>query len=160
FVGNIDNFTFGSSSGTVSVYNFEPDCTTDCFVNSATGNDFNTGLSGDPLKTIQAGVNRVSAGGTVHVATGTYVENVTVPKSVDITGQGPTTVVEPAVSSPNCGGGPGGSLCSGASNVFLVQSSNVTIDHLKVEGDNPGLNSGLPAVGGADIDARNGIITD
>ena len=43
--------------------------------------------------------------------------------------------------------------------MFLVQASNVTIDHLKVDGDNPALNAGF-SVGGANVDARNGIITD
>jgi titin len=43
--------------------------------------------------------------------------------------------------------------------VFLVQSSGVTIDHLKIDGDNPALTS-AENVGGANIDARNGIITD
>ena len=134
-------------------------CTTTCYVNDATGNDFNSGQSGSPLKTIQAGVNAVSSGGTVQVAAGTYRENVTVPKNIRVTGAGVTTIVEPAVSDPNCGGGGGGSLCAGASNVFLVQSDGVTIDHLKVDGDNPTLTSGV-SVGGADVDARNGIITN
>jgi hypothetical protein len=158
FTGNVDNLTMGIS-GTTTVFNFEPDCTTDCYVNAGTGNDLNTGQSGDPLKTIQAGVNRVSSGGTVHVAAGTYVENVTVPKGIDITGAGNTTIVEPAVSNPNCGGGGGSSLCSGGSNVFLIQANNVTIDHLKIDGDNPSLPTGVNA-GGANIDARNGIIED
>ena len=48
---------------------------------------------------------------------------------------------------------------AGASNVFLVQSDGVEIDHLKVDGDNPTLTSG-ESIGGADIDARNGIITN
>ena len=43
-----------------------------CYVDDAAGNDLNTGQLGDPLKTIQAGVNRVTAGGTVNVAAGTY----------------------------------------------------------------------------------------
>ncbi len=158
FVGNIDNFTV-EASGNTTIYNFEPDCTTNCYVNTATGNDLNSGQQADPLKTIQAGANKVSSGGTVHVAAGTYVENVTVPTGERITGAGNTTVVEPAVSNPNCGGSGGGSLCSGASNVFLVRASNVTIDHLKIDGDNPSLTSGV-VVGGADLDARNGIITD
>ena len=58
FTGNIDNFTVGLS-GTTTIYDFEPDCTTTCYVDAATGNDNNTGLSGDPLATIQAGVNKV-----------------------------------------------------------------------------------------------------
>ncbi len=62
FTGNIDNFTVGLS-GTTTVYDFEPDCTTTCYVDAANGNDNNTGLSGDPLATIQAGINKVQSGG-------------------------------------------------------------------------------------------------
>ena len=70
-------------------------------------------------------------------------------------GQG-NTLVMPAVSSANpC---PGSSLCGGtASNVFLVQASDVKIHDLTVDGDNPALTSGIER-GGADLDARNGII--
>lgn len=157
YTGNIDNFTVGLS-GTTTVYDFEPDCTTTCYVDAAAGNDNNTGSSGDPVATIQAGINKVTAGGVVHVTNGTYVENVVVNKAVDIEGSGNSTVVEPAVSNPNCGGAGGASLCSGASNVFLVQADNVTIRQLSVNGDNPSL-TGL-AIGGADVDARNGIITN
>jgi hypothetical protein len=157
FTGNIDDFTVGVT-GNTNVYDFEPDCTTTCFVDATNGNDNNTGLAGDPLQTIQAGINKVQSSGTVNVAAGTYVENVLVNKSVDIEGAGSTTVVEPAVSNPNCGGAGGASLCAGASNVFLVQADNVTIHNLVVDGDNPSL-TGL-SIGGADVDARNGIITN
>ena len=157
FTGNIDKFTVGVS-GTTAVYDFEPDCMTTCFVDAINGNDDNTGESGDPLAMIQAGIAKVQAGGTLQVADGTYTENVVVDKSVDIEGAGPGTIVEPAVSNPNCGGAGGTSLCAGASNVFLVQADNVTIHNLVVDGDNPSL-TGL-AVGGADVDARNGIITN
>ncbi len=134
-------------------------CTTTCYVDGATGDDAASGQANDPLKTIQGGVNAVTAGGTVNVAAGTYRENVVVPKSVRVMGAGVTTIVQPAVSDPNCGGFGGGSLCGGASSVFLVQSSNVTIDHLKIDGDNPTLTS-TENIGGANIDARNGIITN
>jgi len=40
-----------------------------------------------------------------------------------------------------------------------VRAHNVTIDGLTLDGDNPSLTSGVVA-GGADLDARNGIITD
>jgi hypothetical protein len=136
-----------------------PSCGATCYV-STTGNDANSGTLGSPLLTIQAGVNGVSPGGTVNVAAGTYVENVTVPQSVDISGAGAgATIVEPAVSNPDCGGTGGSSLCTGASNVFLVQSDNVTIDHLTVDGDNPAISTGYN-IGGANVDARNGIIVD
>lgn len=108
-------------------------------------------------KTIQAGLGAVQSGGTVHIAAGTYRENVLVNKKVTLWGAGAGTVVQPAVSSPNpCANS---SLCGGAaSNVFLIRSSDVTVRALTVDGDNPTL-TGLN-VGGANIDARNGIIED
>jgi alpha-tubulin suppressor-like RCC1 family protein/nitrous oxidase accessory protein NosD len=157
FVGNVDNFTVGVS-GQTKVYDFEPDCTTTCYVDKLKGDDNNTGGIGDPLATIQAAINRVEPGGIVQLENGTYFENVVVDKPVDIEGAGAGTIVEPAVSNPTCGGAGGDSLCAGASTVFLVQADNVTIRNLVVNGDSP-LLTGLP-VGGADIDARNGIITN
>lgn len=73
-------------------------------------------------------------------------------------GQALTTIV-PAVSQPTCTSGTG-SLCgalANASNVIVVQASNVAIHDLTVDGDNPALTSSVN-VGGANIDARNGII--
>ena len=113
--------------------------------------------SGCAYNSIQAAVNGSAEGATISVGPGTYVENVVVNKPVTIQGNGKNTVVEPATSNPVC---EGGSLCGGAaSNVFLVEADNVTISKLKIEGDNPGLTSGV-VVGGKDIDARNGIITN
>ena len=78
-------------------------------------------------------------------------------KPVTLKGSGNSTVIYPATSNPACGGG---SLCGGAaSNIVLVQANNVTITKLRLEGDNPALTSGV-VVGGKDIDARNGIITN
>lgn len=109
-------------------------------------------------RTIQAGIAAVAAFGTVRVAGGTYRENVIVDKSVTIQGWSPaTTIVQPALSAPNpCANS---SLCNGAaSNVFLIRASGVTITSLTVNGDNPTKNG--VDVGGANIDARNGIIED
>jgi hypothetical protein len=106
---------------------------------------------------IQSGINTAQATDTVLVGAGTYVENVLVDKSVEIAGAGQgSTLVMPAVSSANpCAGS---SLCGGtASNVFLVQASDVKIHDLTVDGDNLALTSGIER-GGADLDARNGII--
>lgn len=113
--------------------------------------------SGCTYSTIQSAINAASEGATISIAKGTYVENVVVDKPVTLSGSGKGTVIEPASSNPVC---EGGSLCGGAaSNVILVQANNVTISKLKVEGDNPALTSGV-VVGGKDIDARNGIITN
>lgn len=111
---------------------------------------------------IQAEIKDVAqTGDLVNVGTGTYAENVIVNKEVEIRGKGQSaTKVLPALSSPDCGGNASaGSLCAGASNVFLIQANNVTIDQLTINGDNPSLTSGK-LVAGSDIDARNGIITD
>ena len=162
FDGNVDNLTIGVS-GDTTTYDFEPEtpCTTACYVNAATGNDaFGGDTPSSAKKTIQAAVNQVSSGGTVHVAAGTYVENVVVGNAMTIIGAGQaSTIVEPVTSNPNCGGAGGGSLCAGGSNVFLVQADNVTVTGLTIDGDNPALTSTV-TVAGANIDARNGIITN
>ena len=85
FAGNVDKLTV-EASGNTTIFDFEPGCSTDCYVNAATGDDNNSGLSGDPLKTIGAGVNAVTAGGTVHVAAGTYDESVTINKGLTLVG--------------------------------------------------------------------------
>jgi len=108
---------------------------------------------------IQYGVDFAAAGNTLNASAGTFAENVVVHTPVSINGAGQaSTFVIPEISNPNCGGG-GGSLCAGASNVFLVQANSVQIQNLTVDGDNPALPGGI-VVGGANVDARNGIITN
>jgi len=113
---------------------------------------------GCPYKSIQAAINAASPGADVVIGPGHYFENLTVSKPVTLQGSGPRTVLYPAISAPNPAGC-SGSLCVGASNMILVQADNVTITHLRLEGNNPKLTSGVVA-GGHDIDARNGIIVD
>ncbi|MCW3029936.1 MAG: hypothetical protein JWM66_69 [Solirubrobacterales bacterium] len=113
--------------------------------------------SGCPFTSIQSAINAVTPGTTITIGPGNYFENVKVTKSVTLRGSGLTTVVYPGTSNPECAGG---SLCGGAaSNIILVEADNVTITKLRLEGDNPNLTSGV-VVGGADVDARNGIITN
>jgi hypothetical protein len=115
------------------------------------GNLYVTPSSG----TIQRAIDIATPGNTINIAAGTYIENVIVNKSVTLAGVGAGTIVQPAVSNPVC---TPGSLCGGAaSNVFLVQANNVIIHDLTVDGDNPALTGGFDK-GGANIDARNGII--
>ena len=47
-------------------------CSTDCYVDAATGSDTNPGTLASPFLTIQKGIASVDALGTVHVAAGTY----------------------------------------------------------------------------------------
>ena len=127
---------------------------------STTGSDSNEGSEISPFLTIQHAVDSASDGDTIHIAAGTYVENVIINKGVTLAGTGQAaTIIKPAVSNPNCGGGGGGSLCGGGSNVLLVQADNVTIHDLTVDGDNPALTSGIIR-NTTDVDARNGIITN
>ena len=117
-----------------------------------------TNFGCDSFATIQGGVSGVASGGTVNVDAGTYIENVTIAQPLTLTGASAASVfLIPAISSPNsCAGA---SLCPGGSNLILVQADNVTISGLTLDGDNPSLTS-VENFGGANIDARNGIITN
>ena len=81
FKGNVDAMTFGVS-GNTTTYDFEPSvCTTTCYVDGVHGDDANGGTApSDAKKTIQAGVNAVTPGGTVNVAAATYTEQVTITR--------------------------------------------------------------------------------
>lgn len=108
---------------------------------------------------IQDEIAIAAAADTVLVGAGTYPENLVLNKSLTLKGAGrDVTTVVPATSSPNpC---TGSSTCGGAaSNVVLVGANNVTITRLTVDGSNPALSGGL-TVGGVEIHARNGIITN
>ena len=116
---HVDDLVVGVDDGlgniTETTFDFENRCTTTCYV-SATGNDANTGLSaGAALRTIQAAVDRVSAGGNVVVAAGTYDEDVTVTKAMTISGAG---AAQSVVRGPI-----GGSVAT-----FTVAAAGVTID--------------------------------
>jgi len=107
--------------------------------------------------TIAAAITAATDGDTVLLSAGTYQENVVIDKEITLQGvDRDTVIIQPSFVGANTGGG---SLGAGVSNVVLVQSDNVTIATLTVDGDNPLLTSG-EVFGGADIDARNGIITD
>ena len=113
--------------------------------------------SGCFFTSIQTAINTTQPGATITIGPGNYYENLVVNKSVTLQGSGPTTVIYPASSMPICSEG---SLCGGsASNIVLVEADNVAIKALQLRGDNPNLTSGV-LVGGEDIDARNGIITN
>jgi hypothetical protein len=113
--------------------------------------------TGCAYSSIQSAINAASPGATITIGPGSYTENLVVNKSVTLDGSGKNTTIYPAVSNPVCGGG---SLCGGsASNIVLVEADNVTVENLVLNGDNPGLTSGVVR-GGKDIDARNGVITN
>lgn len=159
---NFDAFLIGVSGNQVE-YDFEPDtsCTTDCYVNWGAGSDAYDGKTAATARhSFVSAIGSLTSGGTIHAANGMYIENVLIDKALTLIGASQAgVIVRPAISNPNCGGGGGGSLCANGSNIFLVQANNVTIHDLTVDGDNPALTSAYN-VGGANLDARNGIITN
>lgn len=77
FTGQLDGLTIELTDGSVTTVDFEantPVCTTVCYVDDS-GNDLNGGASADdPMKTVQAAIDRVSANGEVRLLPGTYSE--------------------------------------------------------------------------------------
>ncbi len=166
----VDKFVFGVNA-VITAYNYEPNCTTLCYANSAIGNDTWAGTTpAEPLKTIQGAINRVSAGGQVIAAAGLYTENITATKSVTITGAkggmdaapgfaafvggkanpiSETIMVAP--SNNPAGGNPG------ANDMIRVIANNVIIDGLVVDGNNPALGASTTVLEGVDAHARRGL---
>ena len=80
-------------------------------------------------KTIQEGITAVDPGGTVYVASGTYNENVTVSKSITLTGAGSGTTTVTAANA--------------AVSVFNVTASSVNISGFTVSGATGGGQAGI-----------------
>ncbi len=113
--------------------------------------------------TIQAAVNAASPGDTLLASAGTYQENVTVPPGLNgltIEGnnhgtnpntgsRGAESIVEPPMTSNQ-----------DASSIFLVQSSNVTIDGFTIQGSNSGLTGGYMLPTGTLVYAAAGVSND
>ncbi|WP_425617659.1 autotransporter-associated beta strand repeat-containing protein [Anatilimnocola sp. NA78] len=123
---------------------------------------------------IQEGINLATIGGTVNVLAGTYAENVLVNKAVTVQGaqagndadarfaaftsgvDGPKassateTVLTSPVNNPT-GGNPG------ANDLIRVTASNVTLDGLVIDGNNPALGASSVIAAGVNLHARRGI---
>lgn len=133
FTGYVDQVatSFGSDSVTA---NFEPNpvvvqCTTDCYVDDDTGNNANGGTSfADAKQTIQAGINQVSSGGTVHVKDGTYTEDLLISKPLTLEG------VQHSVLAKGRPGAQAIVKATNSANPVDIQADNVTIDGFVFDG--------------------------
>ena len=109
-------------------------------------------------RTIQSAVSAAQPGDEIRIHEGTFIENVIVGKPLALRGAGQDrTTILPAFSDPDpCSDA---SVCDDFSNVILIQSGGVSVSSLTIDGDNPQLTGGID-IGGANVDARNGIIDD
>lgn len=124
------------------------------YVNGATGNDswdggspvWVSGLIG-PLKTIQSAVNAIETGGTVSVASGTYMENLIIEKPVNIVSAGLVTVQASntgfsVFTINNAGLGTtiqGLNITGGSNGVFLSAANNCSILNNTITNNNIGI---------------------
>lgn len=96
-------------------------------------------------------------GGTLLILPGTFYENVQVTKSATLqgSGQGSTIIMPANNNAETCAG----SCPSNTNTIVWVLADGVSIFDLTLDGDSD-LLSGGEAVGGADINAHNGIVTN
>ncbi len=99
------------------------------------GSDSNPGTEAAPFATIQKGVDEAIAGGTVHVAAGTYDGTINVDSRSNLTIVGAdkdTTIVKPATTLPWNVGGYGSSRQTVAR---VVNSTGITFSNLTFDFD-------------------------
>ena len=87
--------------------------------------------------TIQAAINNTNPGGTVHVAAGTYDEQVVIDKALTLQGAGDTTIIKPSQATADdftlftrYGGGSTAGII-----VANANGASVTVKNLKVDGE-------------------------
>jgi len=126
---------------------------------SAVGNDNNAGTANAPFATIGKAIQVAQTGNTIKVDAGTYTENVTVGKSINVLG--PNYNVSPntgsrlaeAIILPSST-----NTSSGA--VVTITTGNVQFQGFTIDGDNPSLASSGVGLGGSlgtSIDAARTI---
>ncbi|MBE2220212.1 MAG: right-handed parallel beta-helix repeat-containing protein [Anaerolineae bacterium] len=139
FSGNVDGLIIGVS-GDETTYNFEP-CVTPTVENTDTGEMFCT---------IQAAIDdeQTVAGHTIQLDAVTYTELVDITKSITLQGQ-VGTIIQSSENIPDFTSNHNGSI-------LWIQATDVVIQDLEIDGDNPAISGGY-IHGGADINAVRGI---
>ncbi|WP_321423194.1 right-handed parallel beta-helix repeat-containing protein [uncultured Methanobacterium sp.] len=124
----------------------------DRYVNYLTGNDTWDGTSPiyingtrGPMKTIQAAINVVGENGTIHVASGTYYEHLTIGKNLNLVGEDPATTIIDANNNGRA--------------LYITDVDDVTIANFTIRyGHSTSNGGGIYSNGGLTVD--NCIITD
>ncbi len=96
-----------------------------------------THMGYDAFTTIQAGTNAVASSGTVHVAAGSFNEQVIINKGLTIDGAGDTTIIRPTQTTANSFtlfNRLSGGAANSAGILVTNTTANVTVSHLKIDG--------------------------
>ena len=135
-------------------------CIDEVYVDAATGSDANMGDSPANAKlTVQAGVDMVCEGGTVYVAAGTYVEQVTIAKSLQLLGADAATTIIKAPSTIPVASNP-------ASSVVDINGAGVDVEITGFTVSGPGptgcgsIGYGIFVGGSANADIHDNKILD
>ena len=100
---------------------------------------------------IQAAINAVATGGVVTIAPGTYVEEISIKKSVTLKGDvGLVIIQQPAAATPNSIDSDGGKL------IDIQFTSNVTLENLTLDGSVRVAANG-PKATGVDANSVDGL---
>ena len=125
---------------------------------SPSGVDNATCSKNSPCKHIQQAVNVASAGDTISLAPGNYVEQVSIAKDLTLTGagSGASTISAPAVLVPDS---------QGFLNIVEINSgASVQMSQLAVTGPGPGtcgsIDRGISVIGGASLAITHAAISD
>ena len=116
--------------------------------------------SGSPCETIQHAVDVACSGDTVNAAAGTYTEQVTIEKSLTVTGAGASTtkILAPPTLPPNSG--------AGTSDIVQIDGSGVSVNlsGFTVSGPGPSgcgsIRAGVEVFNGATASIHNNTIAD
>lgn len=127
----------GSGDAVSGNVDYDPFLTSppDVYVDIVNGNDiFGTGSSTNPYATITKGVTEAFAGATVHVADGTYVEQVVIDgKDLTLQGASLSTIIQAPDTVPTCF-----TTSLDKKPIVCVKNATATVDKFTIDGAGKG----------------------